>query len=309
MASQKTELDGAAISVLFILCASWGFAQVTIKIANQGISPVLQGGIRSIGATALLWAWMYWRRIPIFEKDGSLVSGIAAGAFFSIEFLLIYWGLEFTTASRSVIFLYTMPFMVAIGARWFIPNEKLRFTQVLGLCFAFAGILAAFSKASGRFDTRMLTGDLMIVGAAALWSAVTILVKTSPLLRIHPAKTLFYQLVSSAVLLPLGSLVMGEAGVMNLTPLVAACVVYQTVWVAFITYLAWFWVVQRYPAPRLASFMFLTPVFGVFSGALVLGEPLTPSLLLTLSLVAAGIFLVNQPGNGVNRSVTENAER
>ena len=296
------------MGILIILCASWGFGQITIKIANHGISPVLQGGIRSIGATVLLSAWMVFRRIPIFTKDGSLICGIAAGAFFSFEFLLIYWGLAFTTASRSVIFLYTMPFMVALGAKWFIPNERLRFAQTLGLCFAFAGILIAFSKAFGQFDPRMLTGDLMIVGAAALWAAVTILIKISPLLRIHPAKTLFYQLASSAILLPLGSIVMGEPGVTNLTPLVAACIVYQTVWVAFITYLAWFWVVQRYPAPRLASFMFLTPVFGVLSGAYFLGEPLTPSLLLTLTLVATGIFLVNHPGGSNTQQVTEAPE-
>jgi drug/metabolite transporter (DMT)-like permease len=70
--------------------------------------------------------------------------------------------------------------------------------------------------------------------------------------------------------------------------------VYQTAWVAFITYLAWFWLVRTYPPSRLAAFTFLTPLFGVLAGSLLLNEPLTRRLLLALVLVGTGIYLVNR---------------
>jgi drug/metabolite transporter (DMT)-like permease len=188
---------------LVILCASWGLQQVTIKIANQGISPVWQSGIRSIGATILLLIWMAVRRQPLMEKDGTLRYGIAAGLLFAVEFLLIFRGLEFTNASRAVVFLYLSPFAVAAGAHLFIPGEKLRGIQVAGLCCAFAGVVAVFYESLSVPTHRMLIGDGMLTAAALLWGATTVLIKASPLARIAPGKTLLYQLAVSAVVLPL----------------------------------------------------------------------------------------------------------
>ena len=297
-AQTKDALDRTAILVLVVLCASWGLQQVTIKIANQGISPVWQSGIRSIGATILLLIWMAVRRQPLMEKDGTLRYGIAAGLLFAVEFLLIFRGLEFTNASRAVVFLYLSPFAVAAGAHLFIPGEKLRGIQVAGLCCAFAGVVAVFHESLSFPTHRMLIGDGMLTAAALLWGATTVLIKASPLSRIAPGKTLLYQLAVSAVVLPLGSLAMGEPGIVQLTPLIIGCLVYQTVWVAFVTYLAWFWLVRHYPASRLASFTFLTPVFGVIAGATLLHEPITSMLLLALVLVGTGIYLVNRPASG-----------
>lgn len=292
---KKDALDRTAILVLVALCASWGLQQVTIKIANQGISPIWQSGIRSIGSTILLLIWMAVRRQPLMEKDGSLWYGIVAGLLFSMEFLLVYWGLEFTNASRSAIFLYLSPFVVAIGAHLFIPGEKLRRIQVAGLCCAFAGIMVVFSESLTLPTYRMIIGDSMLAAAALFWGVTMVLIKASPLGKIAPSKTLLYQLAISAVVLPLGSVAMGEPGIVHMTPLIAGCLVYQIVWVAFITYLAWFWLVRHYPASRLTSFTFLTPLFGVIAGGMLLHESITTMLLFALVLVGTGIYLVNRP--------------
>jgi len=292
---KKDALDRTAILLLVVLCASWGLQQVTIKIANRGISPICQSGIRSIGSTLLVLIWMAVRRQPLMEKDGSLWYGIVAGLLFTVEFLLIFWGLEFTNASRAVIFLYLSPFVVAIGAHLFIPGEKMRGMQVAGLCSAFAGIIVVFSESFTLPTHQMLIGDSMLVAAALFWGATTVLIKASPLGKIAASKILFYQLAVSAVVLPLGSVAMGEPGIIQMTPLIAGCLVYQIVWVAFITYLAWFWLVRHYPASRLASFTFLTPLFGVLAGGMLLHESVTAMLLLSLVLVGTGIYLVNRP--------------
>jgi drug/metabolite transporter (DMT)-like permease len=293
----KHALDLTAMVLLVVCCASWGVQQVAIKVANAGISPLLQAGIRSVGATVLVGLWMTLRRDPLFGRDGTLGWGLAAGALFSVEFILIYWGLCFTHASRAVIFLYMSPFVVALGAQWLIPAETLRRVQVVGLLCAFGGVLVAFGESLGLPSARMLLGDGMLIGAAVLWGGTTVLIKAGPLARISPGKTLLYQLAVSAVLLPLGSVLVGEPGIGRVTPLIAGCLVYQTVWVAFVTYIAWFWLVREYPASRIASFTFLTPLFGVVAGALLLGERITGTLTLSLCLVAAGIYLVNRPAH------------
>ncbi|CAB5107669.1 Permease of the drug/metabolite transporter (DMT) superfamily [Olavius algarvensis associated proteobacterium Delta 3] len=296
--TQFKSLNLAVMALLVALCASWGLQQVTIKVAIQGISPVLQAGIRSLGAAVLVGVWMGIRRVPLWEKDGTLWWGIAAGLLFAGEFLLLYWGLEYTHASRSAVLMYVSPFVVALEAYLFIPGEKIRLIQVGGLCCAFAGIVAAFSESFRLLTVRMLVGDSMVLAAGVFWGATTVLIKASPLVRISPGKTLLYQLVVSAVVLPIGSVAMGEPGVTRMTWVIAGCIAYQAFWVASITYLAWFWLIQHYPPSRLASFTFLTPLFGVLGGGLLLNEPMTPLLLLALVLVGSGIYLVNRPAAG-----------
>lgn len=293
--NRKQALDLKAMALLVVLCTSWALQQVTIKVANQGISPVLQSGIRSIGALILILIWMTIRREPILKRDRTLWWGVGAGLLFALEFLLIYWGLEYTHASRAIIFLYLSPFVVALGAQLFIPGEHMRMVQVLGLCCAFAGIALAFRESLSFQANRMLIGDLMLIGAAVFWGATTVLIKASPLANIKPSKVLLYQLGVSAVFLMVGSLALDEPGIILITPLIVACLLYQTVWVAFITYLTWMWLINHYPASRLASFTFLTPLFGVIFGGVLLNEPITNMLLVSLLLVSIGIYLVNRP--------------
>ena len=294
MKPNNAVLDFKGMTLLIILCASWGFNQVAIKVAIQSVSPVLQAGIRSIGATILVLIWMNLRRVPVLAKDNTLWWGIAVGLLFSAEFILIYWGLDFTDASRAVIFLNTSPFAVAIGALLFIPGEKLNKTQVFGLCLAFIGIIVAFNESLNLPTKQMLIGDIMLTLAAVIWGATTVVIKAGPLALIAPSKTLLYQLAVSALVLPVVSVAFGEPGIVNITPLVIGSLFYQIVWIAFITYIAWFWLISNYAVSRLASFTFLTPFFGVIAGAIFLNEQITIYLIIALVLVGTGIYLVNR---------------
>lgn len=287
-------LDRMAMAAMLVLCASWGVQQVAIKVANAGISPLLQAGLRSVIALLLLWLWSAARAIPLVRRDATLVPGVLAGLLFAGEFALIYWGLSYTSASRSVIFLYTAPLMIALGAHLFVPGERMRASQWFGLACAFAGILAAYADGLRLPTRRELVGDTLVLGAALLWAATTLLIKTSALARVSATKTLFYQLGVSALALPLASLARGEPGFVRIDALILACLLYQGVLVAFASYLMWFWLVTRYPAGRLSAFAFLTPLFGVAAGTALLGERVTGALLAALLLVAAGIYLVNR---------------
>jgi drug/metabolite transporter (DMT)-like permease len=291
----KTALDIIAMAMLVVLCTSWGLQHVAIKVASSTVSPIMQCCIRSIGATFLVWGWMVIRGQPVLEKDGTLWWGIAIGGLFALEFLLIYWGLEYTNASRAVIFLYLCPFVIAVGVQLFIPTEKLHFAQVAGLCCAFAGIVVAFSESLRLPSHRMLIGDAMFAGAAVLWGTVTVMIKASPLARINSSKTLLYQLAVSAIVLPLAVLGFHEPAIGHMTPLIFGLLFFQTVWIASITYMVWFWLVRYYPAAPLSSFTFLTPLLGVIAGGVLLKEPISGSLVTAVALVATGIYLVNRP--------------
>ena len=294
MKPAHTHLDTTAVALMLVLCSLWGLNQVAIKVANAGISPILQAGLRSIGAGVLVWGWSLLRGVPLFERRDPHGAGLLVGLLFAAEFMFIYWGLVYTTASRAVILLYTSPFVVAVGAHLFVPGEKLRPAQVAGLVCAFAGVVLVFGD-SLRLPTRTeLIGDAMILLGAVLWGATTVVIKATRLATIHPNKTLFYQLAVSALLLPLVSPLFGESGITAPTPLVLGSLAFQIVIVAFASYLAWFWLMTRYSASRLASFSFFTPLFGVLAGGVLLDERISPFLLAALALVALGIYLVNR---------------
>ncbi|MCM5569534.1 DMT family transporter [Burkholderiaceae bacterium FT117] len=287
-------LPPQAVMLQVLLCAIWGLGQVAMKVGNEGISPVWQAALRSAGAALLLLGWIGWRRIPVWRSDGTLAPGILAGTLFGLEFALLYSGLLWTNASRAAVLLYTSPFFVALGAHWFVPGDRLNRRKLVGLAAAFAGVVIAFGERAGAPQPNALLGDLMCLGAAVLWAATTIVLKTTPLRSAPPEKNLLYQLGVSALVMAALSALLGEPGVFAPSALIWGLLVFQTVVVALASYLAWFWMVSRYRATTLHAFTFLTPLFGVFFGAALLGEPVGATLVAALALIAGGIVLVNR---------------
>jgi len=291
---ERTPPGIAAFVLMIVLCATWGFQQVTIKIASAGISPVLQSGLRSAIAVLLLLVWARWRGIALTQADRSLRPGLLAGFLFGLEFVFIYLGLSYTTASRLIVVLYTAPCFTVLGLHYFVAGEQMRRRQLAGVLLAFMGIVFGFSGESGGPPGAWI-GDLLGLLAAIGWAATTVLIRATRLATISASKVLFYQLaVSAALLLPL-SLLIGEAGISQLSLPVVLALAYQGVIVAFASYLAWFWLLTRYLTTRLAVFSFLTPLFGVAFGVVMLHERLTPSFIVAVACVTSGIVLVNLP--------------
>jgi drug/metabolite transporter (DMT)-like permease len=290
----RDRLDAGAIALIILLCATWGVAQSAMKFTTDGISPLFQGGLRSIGATLIIGAWCAARGVGLFRRDAALPALLLCGALFAFEFALLYAGLALTTASRGVVFLYTAPCFVALGAHLFLKNDRLTPVRTIGLACAMAGLAIAFADSLRLPSARELLGDTLCLGAAIGWAA-TILVMKAKLASEPPERVLFYQLLVSAITLPPVALALGEPGIFAATPAIWGAMAFQIILVASASYLAWFWMVANYPASRLSAFTFLTPVFGVAAGAVLLGETITPALATALTLIGAGIWLLNRP--------------
>ena len=292
MSQERRALDATAISMMVLLTALWGFQQVTIKLIAADVSLVMQAAIRSGLATLLVLAWSWGKSIDLLARDGTLAAGLAAGLLFGLEFALIYGGLGHTNASRMSVFVYLAPPLTALGLHFLVPGERLRALQWGGVLVAFAGLALAFSEGFySKLDTWI--GDLCGLAAAALWAATTVLIRASGLARISATKTLSYQLGVSTLVLLAASILLGEKGISAVNGAVAASLAYQTVLVAFGSYLAWFWLLTRYLAARLSVLTFLTPIFGMACGVAFLSEPLSARFAFAALLIAAGIALVN----------------
>ncbi|HEY5305305.1 MAG TPA: DMT family transporter [Pseudolabrys sp.] len=287
-------LGTAATAIMLLLCLSWGFNQAAAKFALHDIPPMTQAALRSFGAALIVAAWAKARGQFLLTRDGSLFAGLAAGALFSVEFILLYEGLLYTTASRAVLFLYTAPFFVVLGSRVFLPADRFHWLQWTGLALSFCGVALAFGWPTPAADPHQALGDMMILGAAIAWASTTLVIKASSLNRVSAEKVMLYQLVVSAPALTICIVLFGEhMKALPSWPALAA-LAYQTFWVVSVTFVIWFAMVARYSANRLSAFTFLTPLFGVAAGRLLLGEPLNGAFAAAVALVAAGLVLVNR---------------
>lgn len=263
-----------------------------MKVGNGGISPILHGGLRSAGAFLILWLWCRHRGVRLLAADAALAPGLLNGAIFAAEFLCFYIGLEMTSAARAVIFFYTAPFFVALGAHLWLPDDRLSPARLVGLAAAILGVVLAFADRTG--GQASLLGDMLCLLAALGWGSTILLMKGSALARAPAERVLGLQLGVSGLALPLASLVAGEAGIFAPSPLVLGALAFQVLIVASGSYLLWGWLIKRYPVSRLSAFTFLTPVIGVALAGLLLGEAVGPMLVAAVALVGVGIFLINR---------------
>jgi drug/metabolite transporter (DMT)-like permease len=291
----RKSLDGRAMAMVVSLCFLWGMGQVSIKVANLGVSPIFQAALRSIVAACLVAFWARIRALPLVHRDRTVLHGLVIGLLFGTEFVFIYLGLSYTTASHAVIFLYTAPFFVALGAHQLLPNEPLTGRKLAGLVLAFAGVIATLWDSLGRPTRLQVTGDLMSMTGGMLWAATSLYLKRVVRSSMTPSQMLFYQLGVSAVQLSVMALLLEPRWILDLRPLVVTALAYQGIIVAFASYLVWFWLIQVYPVSNLSGFTFFTPIFGVLLGGLLLHEPLTAKLLAGAGLVTGGMILVNWP--------------
>lgn len=309
MTDRKAHLDARAVLLLVGCCALWGVNQVAAKIALADLPPLLQAALRSLGAALLLALWARWRGLAVWRNEGTLRSGLAAGALFAVEFACLFVGLQYTTASRMVVFLYLSPFVVALGMPLVARSERLDTMQTLGLVVAFAGVVWAFAEGfvAPAAGPRQWLGDALGIAAGVLWGLTTLVLRGGRLANALPEKALLYQLGVSAVALAAASAAAGEPLPQHVSAAAWLALAFQTVVVTFASYLVWFWLIRHYPATRVAAFTLLTPLFGLLAGVALLGEPLTLRLLLATVAVSCGIALVNRivPRRGARAGAPE----
>ncbi|MFY9958737.1 DMT family transporter [Bradyrhizobium sp.] len=294
MPSAGRALTPGAVALMLMLCLSWGFNQIAVKLVLPDVPPMLQALTRSAAALPVLLVIAWARGVRLFARDGTLWPGLSAGVIFGIEFVLIYRGLTLTSASRAVVFLYTAPFFVALGSHLFL-GERLRASQWSGLALCFAGVALAIGVPQANVDANVLFGDLLIVVGGALWAATTLLVKATALIRAPAEKALGYQVALSIPIFAFAAWITGEKITHVPHLLSLSLLAYQAFWVVGLTFTLWVALVKAYSASKLSAFTFITPLFGVVASYFIMHDTLTPVFGAAALLVIAGLYLVNRP--------------
>lgn len=287
----RKPLDLFAISIMVVLCVCWGFQQISVKLIAGEAAPIMQMGLRSALAAAVLGIIVVAREGP-GAFSATLRPGLLIGLLFAVEFLFIAQGLVLTSASHLVVFLYSAPIFAALGLALRFPEERLSPLQWTGVAIAFGGIALSFMGGGEGVTGRMLLGDAFGLAAGLAWGLTTVAIRASSLSDAPAVKTLFYQVGFAGLALTGLAAIVGQAHV-EVTPKVVLHLAFQTVIITLISYSIWFWLLRVYLASRLSILSFLTPVFGVIFGVAILHEPLELAFVVGAVLVLAGVCLVS----------------
>ncbi|MFT4064462.1 DMT family transporter [Paraburkholderia sp.] len=293
----RKAVDGRAALVMVALCMTWSLQQVAVKASAADAAPVFQLALRSGVAAAMVFFHARFVARDRWLKGRMLAPAIAVGSLFALEFLLVAQGLNWTSASHMVVFLYTAPLFAALGLHVRLPDERLSRLQWSGMSLAFVGIALAFLVPAllepdhGRLASWML-GDLLGLCGGAAWGMTTVAVRTSRMSEAPATQTLFYQLAGAFVILLPAAMLLGQTR-FHASLLLWSSLVFQTVFVCFASFLIWFAMLRRYLAARLGVLSFMTPLFGVVWGVVLLNERPTAAFVLGAVLVCVGLIVVN----------------
>lgn len=291
---RKERIDTFGAASLTGFAAFLAFNQVVIKFVNDGLQPVFFAGLRSAIALICLWLWMSWRGRPPHLTREMTRPGIAIGLVFAAEFLVLFIALDLTTVTRTSIILYSMPVWLTLAAHFVLPGERITTRKAVGLILAFTGVALAILDRDTGAGQASLAGDLCALGAAICWATLALIARGTRLKEARPEMQLFWQVLVSAPVLIVASLFSGPL-LRDLVPLHIAGLVFQGGVVVAAGFVFWLWLLSIYPAAGVASFSFLTPIFGVAFGWALLGEEVGLSLIAAALLVGIGIILINRP--------------
>lgn len=291
--ARKDRIDGVGVAALVGVTLLLAFNQVIIKITNQGLQPVFFAGLRSALAIVFVAGWLWLRGRPVRYTRGTAGAGFLMGAIFAAEFLCLFMALDRTAVSRTAIIFYSMPVWLALMAHFGLPGERITPLRAFGLVLAFAGTAWAILDRSGAGGPASLAGDLFALGGALGWAGTAFIARKPTMSAVGPEMQLFWMVTVSAPILLAAAPFFGPL-VRDLQPIHLFWLVFQSAVVVSGGFISWLWLLSVYPAASVASFSFLTPIFGLILGWLLLDEPLTITVVASAALVAAGIVLINR---------------
>ena len=288
---QNERLDTRATLLNLTTAILWGGNSVSIKLGLAGIPPLCLAGVRFLLGGLVVYLWTRPLNLDLKLKRGERRGVLGLIVIFFTQIYLLNVGTAHTLASRSTIFISAYPFFTALFAHFFLSGDKISTRKMIGMVLSFLGVVLIFAESLSLNEFQHLLGDILVLASASLLGARQVFLKRLTQ-NMHPGKVLIWQ---SAPSLPLFFVLSAlfETQPIQLDLRVLSAVFYQGFVVAGFCFILLTILLQRHSASRLAVFGFITPIVGVVISNLLLGDPISPGILLSLALVGIGITIVN----------------
>jgi len=288
-------LDWRGTATALLLSALWGANPVAVKIGLADAPPLRLAFLRFVLGGLVILAYAWWTRHPgVFRvRPGEWRVVISLGLIFSVQIGAMNVGIGLTTAAHGAVLLNSYAVHSVVLAHFMIPGDRLTPAKVGGVLIAYAGIVLLFAR-DFSLASETLVGDL-VVSASAVLLAERIVYMARAIQRFDPIKLLVFQSAIGSAAFLLASLALESGTPTHATAALAASLFYQGAVVAGFNFIVNSYLYKVYLASAIATCSLTTPLFGVLIAAAVTGDRLSPVLLLSSLMVAAGIGLTVRP--------------
>ncbi len=297
----------SALALFATVIFAWGFNWTAAKLTLQSMTPLWMTAIRAgLAALVLLLVMLATRSLRIPKRgDVPVVCSIALLHMTAFAALMAL-GLQFVPAGRSIVLGYTTPLWVTPAAVLLL-GERLTPARTVGVALGLAGLAVMFNPLTFDWaDRRALIGNGLLLLSALCW-AISILHTRAHQWVSTPFQLVFWEVLLATVVLTLLAIVFEGWPQIAWSLKLLLLLAYGSVFGVALAYWAMAMVNRSLPAVTTSLGVLATPVVGVVSSMVVLGEPFSPPLLAALAMIIGGIMLGTVGGN--KRSAAQATQR
>jgi drug/metabolite transporter (DMT)-like permease len=279
------------------ICFLFGANAVAVKISLNGFGVFTTLALRFFFGALLItiWAKFTGRAFTINKKQTRQV--IIIGFIFGIQVSLYYYGIKMSNASRATLLINLQPFFILILAHFFLPDDRITIKKVAGISLGFIGLYFIF-RDNQAVSQNFRQGDLLVLASSLIWASNMIYKKKI----IHTFQTfqiVLYPMLSALPFLCLEAIVFDPEMFMEINKDAVLALLYQIFVTASFGFVVWNYLLKKYGVTALHSFVFIIPATGVFLGGLLLNEPITKNLTISLLLIISGIIIVHMKSDKI----------
>lgn len=291
-AVRESHLPFTSIALALLCCLLWGGNSVAAKVALEYFPPFAMAGLRFGLAAVAIGIWCAAKRAPLAMQLRQWPIVLVNGVLLYLQIGTFSVGTKWSTSIHSIILVNAYPFFTALATHFWMPEYSLTRSKVIGLFIAFAGVVLLFAEQITLPDRDVALGDLLLLCSALVLGIKFTYVKTV-LGKVTVPRIVFWEATIAVPLFFLTSLLSNEGPQSRLTPAAAIGIAYQALAVSGVAFMVWTLLLAKHSPNTLAAISFTTPLFGMVAGALLLGEPVTPTLVVGGVLIVAGIYRIN----------------
>ncbi len=287
--NQNLSLLAAIFAIL--ICFLFGANAVAIKLTMTGLGVFTSAGIRFSIASVAIIVWAIATGRPLAVTSRQLFHLLALSVIFALQLSLYFLGISKINASRGILLVNIQPFLVLFMAHYFIPGDRITGRKVVGIVLGFVGVIVVFLGKQGSI-VEFKPGDLYILTAAFLWACSVVYIKKI-ISGFRPYLIVLYSMLFALPLFFLEGFLFDSPMISHLDKTVVISLLYQGLVTASTGFVIWNYMLKKYGAVALNSFVFIMPVSGVLAGGVILGEPITYNILISLVFIVTGIAAVH----------------
>jgi drug/metabolite transporter (DMT)-like permease len=282
--------EWAGVAIALLSSCLGGTAAAITRYLVGGADPIALAVLRwGIGFLCLLPAALLLKaRWPV-RRDWPAVALLGI-CFFGMFFILYNIAISFTTAARASLAVATLPLSTMLVAA-LLGVERLTLRKTLGVCIAVLGVAAALAAGLSAAPPGAWRGELIMLAAMFCMAFYNVL--SRPLIKRSSALGfLTVGMGAGAAALVLVGLFTGSIVALKSfgTPQWIAGI-YLGVGGGAAAFILWALALERATPTRVANTMTVNPIAAALLATQLVGEPITPNLVLGLIAVFAGIWI------------------